>query len=77
MSNLMGGIWQRRIGLRRSSWLLSALLSYFLCLTLKYPDMTITIINLILREVLDTESLSIDVQFLYSNKWPRSNAYRD
>ena len=61
MFNLMGGIWQRRIGLRRSSWLLGALLSYFLCLTLKYPDMTITIFDLILRDVLDIESLSIDV----------------
>ena len=50
---------------------------YFLRLMLKYPSMTITIFNLIPREVVDTESLNIDVQFLYLFKWPCSNAYRD
>lgn len=39
--------------------------------------MTITIFNLIPREVVDTESLNIDVQILYLFKWPCSNAYRD
>lgn len=50
---------------------------YFLRLMLKYPSMIITIFNLIPREVVDTESLNIDVQFLYLFKWPCSNAYRD